>query len=108
MTPSNPNISAVAAKKITRTVQIFTRRRSRLLALSCLLLIAFAVKTSASKKDNPPQATVELQDAKGVHIASSNSSTQQPIHNSANLVIDRQFQPGDHIVFTGPQRTALQ
>ncbi len=108
MTPSNPNISAVAAKKITRTVQIFTRRRSRLLALSCLLLIAFAAKTSASKKDNPPQATVELQDAKGVHIASGNSSTQQPMQNSANLVVDRQFQPGDHIVFTGPQRMALQ
>src|ERR1700690_2887896 len=54
------------------------------------------------------QFHIEVQDSPGVHVAGPALSDGSKTSPSAMLVFDREYQPGDRIIFGGPQRMAMR
>lgn len=50
---------------------------------------------------------VEVQDAQGAIVATSQTHSKSSKSALATLIFDREYQPGDRIVFSGPRRMAL-
>ncbi len=51
---------------------------------------------------------IEVQDGQGVRIAGPETHASSPKAASAELVFDREYQPGDRILLGGPQRMAVR
>ena len=80
-----------------------------------LLLCALVVSRPLSGEESPSakgrgtaQFHIELQDGQGTRIAGPESAGVVSKKSSAALVVDREYQPGDRIVFGGPQRMAAR
>ena len=51
---------------------------------------------------------IEVQDGRGVRIAGPEIQAAPPEKASAVLVLEREYQPGDRIMFGGPQRMVVR
>jgi hypothetical protein len=79
-----------------------------LVIASCAMVICAAVAggQEVAKGKNRPTLHIELQDAQGARVA---GPVVQPLKGkTAVLAIERAYQPGDRIVFSGPQWMALR
>jgi hypothetical protein len=87
-----------------------TRSRTVLLLLlsgiPVLGAIAAAKEPVGSARKTPFH--IEVKDGTGARIAPVNDSTAKPKAHGSALVFDREYQPGDRILFAGPQRMAVQ
>ena len=75
------------------------------------LLSAALVFGQESPKVPSPGRTpfrIEVQDAQGIRIAGPETRTTPGKEPSAVLDVEREYQPGDRIIFTAPQRMALR
>lgn len=69
-------------------------------------LASSATPPNAREMINRP-LHIEVQDARGIRIAGTDIPTASPKTASAELAFDRDYQPGDRIIFNGPQRVAV-
>lgn len=84
-----------------------------LLALLVAPLCGILLATPAQSRNTLPsngktQFHIEVQDAQGNRIAGLDTRPPLSKSPSAQLVFEREFQPGDRIVFGGPQRMAVR
>lgn len=78
--------------------------------LSAVFLCAFFAFISFASAQKPSNAKaspfhIELQDAHGTTVA---GSTIQSSSSKSTFTIDHEYQPGDRLLLTGPQRMAVQ
>ena len=80
-----------------------------LTACSGALILSASVTSQAQTRDDNGKAPlhIEVQDAEGALITSSPTLPASSKSALASLVFDREYQPGDRIVFSGPQRLAV-
>jgi hypothetical protein len=78
----------------------------------CGLLVC---RTLASSEESPSARAmnkspfhIEVQDGQGIRIAGPEVPSTSSKPPSAVLVFDREYQPGDRIIFSGPQRIAVK
>jgi hypothetical protein len=89
--------------------------RSTLCFLAISYSLFFAGGSSAWGEPSAPSKVkgrasfhIEVQDAQGTRIAGSDVKTTSVTKNSAALVFNHKYQPGDRIIFGGSQRLAVR
>jgi hypothetical protein len=68
--------------------------------------INLQAQTSVNTGANTLQ--IEVEDGQGASVATSAATPASSRSVAVTLVLDREYRPGDHIVFTGPQRIAIR
>lgn len=79
--------------------------------VGCTFVLCSSLSLQAQAKVNNSRNPfrVELQDAQGTVVAGADTlSASSESSTLTTLVIDREYQPGDRIVFSGPQRMAVR
>jgi len=77
---------------------------------SCALILCASVVLQAQTpvSNGKDSFRIELQDSTGTSVATSQTYSASSKAALATLVIDREYQPGDRLVFSGPQRFAVR
>jgi hypothetical protein len=88
----------------------FTRHARLIAFLITSLCVPFAFSQGSSKVPGDGKASfhIEVQDAQGTRIAGPKIHAVSSKEPSAVLDVEREYQPGDRIVFSGPQRMAVR
>ena len=63
---------------------------------------------AASGRERKPLPSIEIQDKSGARIASSETPTPSSNPALTELTFEREYQPGDRILFRGPQRMVVR
>ncbi len=69
---------------------------------------AFAVDSPKVSGNGKASFHIEVQDAQGTRIAGPEIDVTSGKEPSAALGVEREYQPGDRIIFSGPQRMAVR
>jgi hypothetical protein len=77
-------------------------------AAGCVCLLFTSLTLPAQTPVSKIPFHIELQDAQGMSVAGPESRSASSEGMSATLVFDREYQPGDRIVLSGPKRMAVQ
>src|SRR5271165_3121614 len=70
--------------------------------------LAVGGESSGSSHSGKTPIRIELQDAQGLRIAGPATADASSKATSAVLVFDREYKPGDRILFAGAQRMAVR
>jgi hypothetical protein len=79
--------------------------------LAAFLLWGFQEAASAprsSSGDDKASIQIQIEDARGALVAGPKSHSSSSKTGSATLDVNREYQPGDRIIFGGPKRMAVQ
>jgi hypothetical protein len=82
------------------------RRTSLVVVLAVFGVLSSAQQSDSSKSASHPSLRIEVQDAQGMRIAGPQIASSK--EHATELVFDRAYQPGDRILFGGPQRLAVR
>ena len=74
----------------------------------CGKVLALGGKPAKKQAGGEAPIAIEVQDAQGTRIAATGIQGPQPTTASADLSFDREYQPGDRIVLSGPRRIAVR
>lgn len=75
-------------------------------ALSVSVSIAFGADSSNMRGASKTAFQIEVQDANGAHVAGPSAAPSKK--GAVVLEFDREYQPGDRLLFDGPSRMAVQ
>lgn len=85
-----------------------TATLTAVLAISLCGQLAFAESHPNIPGNGKAPFHIEVQDAQGARIAGPNIQETSGKEPSAVLDLEREYQPGDRIIFSGPQRMAVR